>query len=67
MTASPQRAPEVRLLCPHCHGTLYVTLAWPYTNERRQRAIKEAVDEHRRLCAKAPPEAKRVYQIDYPR
>ena len=63
---NPHRAPEVKLLCPHCSGALYVKLAQPITPQRQQKAIKEAVDEHRRLCAKAPPEAKRVYEIHLP-
>jgi hypothetical protein len=42
-------------------------LAQPITPARRQQAISEAVEEHRRQCAKAPPEAQRVYRIDYPR
>lgn len=58
---------QVRLLCPHCTGALYVTLAWPYTSQRRQAAIKDAVDSHRKECSGAPPEAQRVYEIHYPR
>jgi hypothetical protein len=46
---------------------MYVKLAWPFTPERRQQAMHDAVEDHRRQCAKAPPEAKRVYRIDYPR
>jgi len=67
VTGSPHRAPEVRLLCPHCSGALYITLAQPITPARRQQAISEAVEDHRRQCEKAPPEAQRVYRIDYPR
>ena len=61
------QAKELRLLCPHCSGTVYVTLEYPFTTIRRQEAIRAAIDEHRKLCAKAPPEAQRVYRIDYPR
>lgn len=60
-------AKEVRLQCPYCSGAVYVTLSYPFTAARRQKAISEAIDEHRRLCEKAPPEASRVYRIDYPR
>lgn len=60
-------AKEVRLLCPHCYGALYVTVPYGVTAERRQRLIAAAVNEHRGLCDKAPPEAQRVYRIDYPR
>lgn len=61
------QAKQVRLLCPHCSGTLYVTLDYPFTPERRQQVMRSAIGEHRGLCAKAPPEAQRVYRIDYPR
>lgn len=61
------QAKEIRLLCPHCSQAVYAKFEYPFTAERRQRAIKAAIDEHRRLCEKAPPEAQRVYRIDYPR
>jgi hypothetical protein len=64
---SVAEANEVRLLCPHCNSPLYVPLEWPYLRANRQRAISEAITEHRRLCSAAPPEAGRVYQITYPR
>lgn len=60
-------ANEVRLLCPHCNAAIYVTLSWPYTQIDKQRRISEAINEHRKLCAEAPPEEGRVYRIDYPR
>lgn len=60
-------AKEVRLLCPHCAGSLIVHVDWPYLRVERQRRISKAIEEHRKVCAGAPPEAGRVYQIDYPR
>ena len=60
-------AKQIRLLCPHCSKPVYASFEYPFTAERRQRVIKEAIDEHRKLCPKAPPEAQRVYRIDYPR
>jgi hypothetical protein len=60
-------ANELRLLCPHCNSPLYVPLAWPYTSVTKQRRVSEAINEHRKLCSAAPPEAERVYRIDYPR
>lgn len=61
------RSKEIRLLCPHCHSAVFVSLNWPYDGIERQRMISEAINEHRRLCSGAPPEAQRVYRIDYPR
>lgn len=61
------QAKELRLQCPHCSGVVHIKLAYPFTAIRRQRAISQAIDEHRRLCDKAPPEASRVYTIEYPR
>jgi hypothetical protein len=60
-------ANEVRLLCPHCSGPLYVPLGWSCSPVIRQRKISEAINEHRAICTAAPSEAGRVYRIDYPR
>lgn len=60
-------AKEVRLLCPHCYGAIYVTQDWPYTSQVNYDKKREAIAEHRKLCSAAPPEAGRVYSIDYPR
>lgn len=61
------QANEVRLLCPHCSGALYVQLEWPFLKVDRTRKISEAINLHRKNCAGAPIEASRVYRIDYPR
>lgn len=60
-------ATEVKLLCPHCLSSVIVQLGWSCSPVLRQRKISEAIGEHRKLCDKAPPEAQRVYRIDYPR
>ena len=65
--ATPVAAKQVRLLCPHCNNSVYVVLPYRPTVLRRQQLIREAIDEHRRLCVKAPSEAGRVFRIDYPR
>jgi hypothetical protein len=64
---TPVKTKEVRLLCPHCAASVYATFSYPITTEKRTRAISAAINEHRKLCPKAPPEASRVYRIDYPR
>jgi hypothetical protein len=64
---SPWEAKEVRLMCPHCSGVVYVPLPLNVTSEQRQAKISEAISEHRRLCSEAPPEEGRVYSITYPR
>ena len=63
----PFKAKEVRLLCPHCHGSVYVTLPWNFTAEIRQRSVQAAVEEHRRLCPLINENTETVYSIDYPR
>jgi hypothetical protein len=60
-------AKQIRLLCPHCNSTVFVEWGYPFSAETRQTRIKEAIEEHRVLCSGAPPEAGRVYRIDYPR
>jgi len=64
---SMEQANEVKLQCPHCHRSVYVQTEWPYLRVERQRRISEAINEHRKLCEGAPPEAGRVYEISYPR
>jgi hypothetical protein len=62
-------AKHVQIMCPHvtCAAVMDIQLEWPYTSEDKQRKISEAIEEHRRLCRGAPPEAQRVYTISYPR
>ena len=54
-------------MCPHCAAAVYVQIPWNHSVEQRQRTISEAINEHRSLCSKAPPEEGRVYSITYPR
>jgi len=65
--AGPFKAKEVRLSCPHCHGSVFVPLPWRVTAEKRVRLVQAAVAEHRRLCPQAPADSGFVYSIDYPR
>ena len=60
-------ANEVQIMCPHCHHKVFVPLGWSCSPVMRQEKIKAALDEHRALCSGAPPEAYRVYSIEYPR
>ncbi len=64
---TPWAAKELKLLCPHCQNAVYVPIPWNCTTELRQRAISEAVNEHRTLCLSAPSDEGRVYSISYPR
>jgi hypothetical protein len=64
--AAPWDAKEIRLLCPHgC--TVHVMLPYKPTALARQTVIRDAIDEHRRVCPGAPSDDGRVYSIDYPR
>ncbi len=60
-------AKTVLLKCPYCPASLEVWFGHGFTPEQKHEARKAAVDEHRRLCSGAPPEAQRVYTIHYPR
>jgi len=64
---SPLVAKEVALQCPHCDKFAYVRLPYQPTVLERQLLIREAIDEHRRNCDKAPSDAGRVVKIAYPR
>jgi len=60
-------AKEVRLLCPHCSASVYVSVPVGCTSLKRQELIKDGVDEHRRLCPSVESANEVVYRIDYPR
>jgi len=62
---APAVAKEIKIMCPHCSESMFVKR--PPTWVERQKLMSEAINEHRKLCAKAPPEAQRVYEITYPR
>ena len=63
----PFKAKEIRLLCPHCSGSVYVAVPWNCTAESRQNLVQAAVEEHRRLCPSLPGDESTVYTINYPR
>lgn len=63
---NPGDAKEIRLMCPHCNGTAVVSVPRDNWTARRKK-ISDVVDEHRRVCPAAPPDAHRVYTIEYPR
>jgi hypothetical protein len=65
--AAPVDAKEVRLMCPHCSASVYVTVPVGCTSLTRQERIKAAVDEHRRLCPSEDALGAVVYTISYPR
>lgn len=63
---SPATANEVQLMCPHgCVVTVYL----PYKPEAwtRQGLIREAINEHRRVCTVGEASEGYVYDIQYPR
>ena len=64
---SPASAKEFRLMCPHCLNSLYVYLPYKPGAWTRQGLIREAIDEHRRVCTKADMTNSYVYDIQYPR
>lgn len=59
---SPWTTKEIRLMCPHCNGSLFVQV--PVDGVGRQGLIQDAIEHHRRMCL---PEDGRVYRIEYPR
>jgi hypothetical protein len=64
---SPATAKEIRLLCPHCKNSVYVVLPYKPGAWTRQGLIREAIDEHRRVCTTADIMQGFVYDIEYPR
>ena len=60
-------AKEVRLVCPHCKSSVYVPIPYKPGAWTRQGLIREAIDEHRRVCTAADMMQGFVYDIEYPR
>jgi hypothetical protein len=64
---SPATAKEIRLMCPHCKGFVNVYLPYKPGAWTRQGLIREAIDEHRRVCTVGDAVEGYVYDIQYPR
>lgn len=64
---NPLDAKEAAFKCPDCHKLAVVVFPYKPTSNERMKVIKEALDEHRKICSAAPPEIERVYTIWYPR
>lgn len=63
----PNLAKGVTLQCDACHGSFGVVFPYINTVETRQREIKKAADEHRKVCTAGDAEQGREYKIWYPR
>jgi len=64
---SAATAKEVILICPHCSNAVVVYLPTKPGAWTRQGVIREAVEEHRRVCTVADTTDTYVYDIQYPR
>lgn len=61
-------AKEIAFRCDACGKLGVVTLPYQPNHMERQRIIREALDEHRRIACKAKTAAdQRTYEIWYPR
>lgn len=58
---------EVALQCDACGKRAYGQMPYRPTAEQRLAVIRAAMDEHRRVCSGAPPEAVRKFEIIYQR
>jgi len=66
--ATPQNAKGASLKCDACDKTVNVLFPWDCTPFDRQRLIREAADEHRRIgCTAGETNERRKYAIWYPR
>jgi hypothetical protein len=61
------KAKEIRLMCPHCKNFVYIVLPYKPGAWTRQGLIREAIDDHRRVCTSADIMQGFVYGIEYPR
>jgi hypothetical protein len=64
---SPATAKEIRLMCPHCNHSVFVYLPYKPGAWTRQGLVRDAINEHRRVCTVADATDGYVYDIAYPR
>jgi hypothetical protein len=66
--ASPQKAKGASLKCEGCNKTINVLFPYGCGHWDRQKVIRDAVDEHRRIgCTAGVVEDGRKFNIWYPR
>lgn len=59
---------QMALRCGDCGKHAYVTFLTGIDREQRQQAMRNAIQEHRRIgCTKGEANARRAYTIEYPR
>jgi hypothetical protein len=67
-TANPGKAKGARLKCEGCGKTISVMFPWGLGWIDRQKMIRDAADEHRRItCTAGVTEDHRKFEIWYPR
>jgi len=64
---SPFEAKEIAFKCDQCHKMGIAVFPYKPTAVERLRVIKEALDEHRKVCTVQNAEIQREYEIWYPR
>lgn len=64
---APDEARELAFRCQSCGKLCYGTLPFYVTPVERQRIIKAALDEHRKVCTVGAAADQRSYDIWYPR
>lgn len=62
-----EHAKEATARCSACGKMCFLTFPYYMTMENRQRAVKAALDEHRRVCTVGNAEVYRTYEIIRPR
>lgn len=58
---------EIAMECDLCHKKCFGVIPYDPTPQQRLQVMRDAMNEHRRVCAVGVPEQQRVYSIWYPR
>lgn len=62
-----QEAKEVAFICNLCGKMAIAIFPYKPTLQERFHVMKEALDEHRKICTITNSEVKRIYVIERPR
>lgn len=64
---NPVTAKQLAFRCNLCGKLAFAVFPYEPTAQQRMHVMKEALDEHRKVCMAANSEVERIYQIMYPR
>lgn len=63
----PSQAKQMAMKCDACGKLAYVVFRYGITAQERMAGVRDALEEHRKVCSAGAPEDRRTYELWYPR